>query len=127
MLDWIEVVRPQRGDILVMRVPDDKFVHPGTAREDITDEQHETMTTCHRVIGEVINNVARMGIQLGHHGRVDEAGGSASATATDPDSPAEDLAPTRDAGVMLAEGVYISGTVLVLIAIAILIFIILRK
>jgi hypothetical protein len=65
MLDWIEVVRPQRGDILVMRVPDEQFIHPGTPRADVSEEQEATMETCHRVISEVIENVSRVGIQLG--------------------------------------------------------------
>jgi hypothetical protein len=65
ILDWIEVVRPARGDILVLRVPNEKFVHPGTAPEDITDEQRSTMESCHQVLGVLLQNIQQCGILPG--------------------------------------------------------------
>lgn len=65
MLDWITVVKPQRGDILVMRVPAEKFIHPGTKVEDTTEDQRATMEACHKVLGEVLQNVGQSGILLG--------------------------------------------------------------
>ena len=65
ILDWIQVVQPKRGDILVMRVPDERFVHPGTPREDVTDEQKSLMETCHGVLGTLIQSVGQGGILLG--------------------------------------------------------------
>lgn len=61
ILDWIEVVRPERGNVLVMRVPDDQFPPLGTRPEDLTDEQRELMETCHKVLMEVIRGLAQDG------------------------------------------------------------------
>jgi hypothetical protein len=65
VLDWVEVVRPERGDILCLRVPNQFFVYPGTDLESITDEQRSMMETCHSVLGTLIEAVARTGIQPG--------------------------------------------------------------
>lgn len=65
VLDWIQVVQPKRGDILVLRVPDDQFVKPGTAPEDVTDEQKALMQTCHDVLGVLIEQVQRAGVLPG--------------------------------------------------------------
>jgi len=65
VLDWIQVVQPKRGDILVLRVPDEKFIHPGTDPEDVTEEQQALMATCHQVLGTLIDNVQRSGVLPG--------------------------------------------------------------
>lgn len=64
-LDWIEVVKPTRGDILVLRVPNEKFIHPGTKREDATEAQIATMEACHAVLRTVIESLAAVGVQAG--------------------------------------------------------------
>lgn len=65
ILDWIETVQPKRGDILVLRVPDEQFVHPGTKPEDVTDEQKSVMETCHQVLGTLLQNMQMCGILAG--------------------------------------------------------------
>jgi hypothetical protein len=65
ILDWVEVVKPVRGDILVLRVPDEKFIHPGTKREDVTEEQEVTMQVCHQVLGTLIQSVQQAGVLPG--------------------------------------------------------------
>jgi hypothetical protein len=65
ILDWISVVKPQRGHILVLRVPDDKFIHPGTAPEDMTDEQKATMQACHDVMTTLVQNLQVIGTHIG--------------------------------------------------------------
>lgn len=64
-LDWLEVVKPKRGEILVLRVPDDKFVYPGTKAEDVTPEQDATMRACHEVLGIVIQSALAAGVKPG--------------------------------------------------------------
>lgn len=64
VLDWIETVKPVAGDILVLRVPSELWVKPGTAAEDVTPEQESTMREAHHVLGTVLANVRNNGIQL---------------------------------------------------------------
>lgn len=62
ILDWITVVSPKRGDILVIRVPVEKFsMHP----ESATPEQRETMMAAHQMMGVLVESVRANGIALG--------------------------------------------------------------
>jgi hypothetical protein len=65
ILDWIEVVKPERGNILVLRVPEDKFIHPGQKLDDTTAEQRATMEAVHQVLRVVIDDLARSGVRMG--------------------------------------------------------------
>lgn len=65
VLDWITVVSPKRGDILALTVPQEYFVYPGTAPEDVTDAQKDMMETAHRVLGTVIEGVRSVGVLMG--------------------------------------------------------------
>lgn len=64
-LDWIEVATIPPGAILVMRVPNEKFIHPGTKREDVTEEQMATMQACHDVLGILIQSLGVAGVRVG--------------------------------------------------------------
>jgi len=65
ILDWIEVVKPERGHILVMRVPDDRFIWPGTPIEDASAAQMQTMQACHKVLAILIDDLNRSGTRMG--------------------------------------------------------------
>ncbi len=65
ILDWIEVQQPKDGNVLVLRVPDDRFIQPGTKAEDITDEQRATMEACHQVLRTVLTDLGRAGVRMG--------------------------------------------------------------
>lgn len=64
ILDWIEIVRPKSGNVLVLRVPDDKFIWPGTAEEDTTEEQREVMQACQQVLSVIGKGLAQTGTQI---------------------------------------------------------------
>ncbi len=65
ILDWITVTRPKRGDVIVLTVPKESFVWPGTAAEDVTEEQSAMMEACHKVLGELLEAVHRSGVLPG--------------------------------------------------------------
>lgn len=65
VLDWITTVSPKRGDILVLTVPQEFFVYPGTQPEDISAGQQEMMETAHRVLGQLIEGVRSVGVIVG--------------------------------------------------------------
>jgi len=65
ILDWITVVQPKRGDVLVVRVPDEHFIYPGTAMEDVSSGQRETMEACHKLMGLLVASIQNAGIPIG--------------------------------------------------------------
>lgn len=65
ILDWIEVKKPQRGNVLVMRVPDEKFAPPGTPLEDIPAETKDLMAFCHSVLRALLSDLGRAGVLMG--------------------------------------------------------------
>jgi hypothetical protein len=65
ILDWVATVTPKRGDIVVLTVPTEYFVWPGTDPEDVTEEQSEMMETCHKVLGTLLQGVMQQGILPG--------------------------------------------------------------
>lgn len=64
ILDWIEVAQPKPGNVLVLRVPDDKFIWPGTPEEETTEEQREIMQACQQVLGVIGRGLSMTGTPI---------------------------------------------------------------
>jgi hypothetical protein len=64
MLDWIEVVKPQRGNILVLRLPEDRFLTPGTPPEEATPEKVGSMNAGMRMLQTLADNLDTLGVRV---------------------------------------------------------------
>jgi len=62
ILDWIEVHQVKPDSILVLRVPEDKFIYPGA--EEWTPEQEQVMRACHQVITTLVGEITKR-VRLG--------------------------------------------------------------
>lgn len=64
MLDWMEVYSPKAGDILVVRMPEDRFIYPGTPPEEIPDEKIQVMNALRSLIEAMLQNLKAQGIEM---------------------------------------------------------------
>lgn len=65
ILDRVATLTAKRGDIIVLTVPADKFIYPGTKPEDMDDERKAWMEQCHAVLNTLCNNLVQQGILPG--------------------------------------------------------------
>ena len=63
ILSWISVVQPQTGNVLVVRVPDDVYVAPGTPDEQVTDEQKAVYEQIRVIFKTLVEGLQANGIQ----------------------------------------------------------------
>lgn len=64
ILDWIEVAQPKPGSVLVLRVPDDKFIWPGTPEEETTEENREIMLACQQLLSVIGRGLTQTGVPI---------------------------------------------------------------
>ena len=65
LLDRTTTLTATRGDIVVLTVPRELFVYPGTKPEDVTEAQSQMMEAAHSVLRTICDGLIRQGILPG--------------------------------------------------------------